>query len=74
MGCFMKDRSLPTEMSDRKVEDKCKDNECRVYGRDGFLHTLHTVDTDTKWICKLTLSRKQLANKNAIAHNYNVIV
>ena len=36
MARLSKDRFLPIEMSGQKVEDKRKDDECRVYGRDGL--------------------------------------
>ena len=43
MARLSKDRSLPIEMSDQKVEDKRKDDECRVYGRDRLKERLTTV-------------------------------
>ena len=43
MARLSKDRSLPIEMSDQKVEDKRKDDECRVYGRDGLKERLTIV-------------------------------
>ena len=36
MARLLKDRFLPTEISGQKVEDKSKDDKCRVYGCDGL--------------------------------------
>ena len=43
MARLSKDRSLPIEMSDQKVKDKRKGDECRVYGRDGLKERLTIV-------------------------------